>query len=71
MLLPTLVNYRVRYRTRETLRVKRRENRKHFEKIRRSDAILVLNYPTKKNAIPRDSIFREELQVWGAETWHD
>ncbi len=97
VLLPTLVNYRVRYRTRETLRVKRRENRKHFEKIRRSDAILVLNYPTKKspnyiggstfgeiavafsmgkriflaNAIPRDSIFREELQVWGAETWHD
>ncbi len=82
MLLPTLVNYRVRYRTRETLRVKRRENRKHFEKIRRSDAILVLigeiavAFSMGKriflaNAIPRDSIFREELQVWGAETWHD
>jgi hypothetical protein len=96
--LPTLVNYRMRYRSRETaMRVKRRENRKHFEKIKLSDAILVLNYPTRKspnyiggstfgeiavafsmgkriflaNPIPRDSIFKEELQAWGAETWHD
>jgi len=95
---PTLVNYRVRCRSRETaLRVKRRENRKHFEKIKRSDAILVLNYSRRKspnyiggstfgeiavafsmgkriflvNPIPRDSTFREELQAWGAERWHD
>jgi len=95
---PTLVNYRMRYRSRDTaLRVKRRENRKHFEKIRRSDAILVLNYPRRQfpnyiggstfgeiavafsmgkkiflvNPISRDSIFREELEAWGVETWHD
>ena len=46
--LPALVNYRERYRSkRQALRVKRRENRKHFRKIRKSDGILVLNYPVR------------------------
>ena len=96
--LPTLVNYRLHYRSTErALHAKRKENRRHFQKIKQSDAILVLNYPTGKslnhiggstfgeiavaffmgkriflaNPIPRDSIFREELQAWGAETWED
>lgn len=98
MFLPTLVNYRLHYRSTErALHAKRKENRRHFQKIKQSDAILVLNYPTGKslnhiggstfgeiavaffmgkriflaNPIPRDSIFREELQAWGAETWED
>lgn len=46
--LPALVNYRQRYGSiKQALHVKRRENRKHFEKIERSDAILVLNYTVR------------------------
>src|SRR2546427_12420212 len=46
--LPALVNYRQRYPSiKQALRVKRRESRKHFHKIERSDAILVLNYTVR------------------------
>ena len=47
--LPALVNYRERYRSvKQALRAKRRENRRHFQRIKRSDAILVLNYSARR-----------------------
>jgi hypothetical protein len=50
VLTPRLVDHRMtRSGRRHILTIKRAENRRHFEKIRRSDAILVLNYSIGKS----------------------
>lgn len=97
VLTPTLVNHRItRLRRQRILALKRGENRRHFDKIRRSDAILVLNYSMGKsrnyiggstfgeiavafflgkriflvNPLPRNTVFREELEAWCVRKWH-
>ena len=97
VLTPTLVDHRVTRAGRgQILNLKRAENRRHFDKIRKSDAILVLNYSIGKsrnyiggstfaeiaiafylgkeiflvNPIPRNTVFREELEAWRVRKWH-
>ena len=95
---PKLVDYRRQFSARHrVLTAKRAENRKHFKKIERSDAILILNYTIGRskfhiggstfaeaavafylgkeifllNPIPKDSIFKEELEAWRVKRWNN